>query len=71
MRPVDNKRTRWQDRAHFFAVSTQLMRRKLEHERRHKLKREGGVQQFFLEGAAVVLAAAILVALDDIANWRA
>jgi hypothetical protein len=27
MRLVDYKRMRWQDRAHFFAVSAQLMRR--------------------------------------------
>ena len=32
----------WQNRAHFFAVSAQLMRRILvEHARRHNLKRGG------------------------------
>ncbi len=35
MRLVDYRRMQWQDRAHFFAVSAQLMRRILvEHARR-------------------------------------
>ena len=39
-RLVDYKRMQWQDRAHFFAVSAQLMRRILvDHSRRHNLKR--------------------------------
>src|ERR1035441_7116624 len=55
MRLVDYKRMQWQDRAHFFAVSAQLMRRILvEHARRHNLKRGGGVQHVSLEEAAVV-----------------
>src|SRR5690242_12500137 len=42
MRLVDYKRMQWQDRAHFFAVSAQLMRRILvDHARRHNLKRGG------------------------------
>src|SRR5277367_7095067 len=42
-RLVDYKRMQWQDRAHFFAVSAQLMRRILvDHARRHNLKRGGG-----------------------------
>ena len=46
MRLVDYKRMQWQNRAHFFAVSAQLMRRILvEHARRHNLKRGGGVQR--------------------------
>ena len=40
IRLVDYKRMQWQNRAHFFAVSAQLMRRILvEHARRHNLKR--------------------------------
>src|SRR5438046_602205 len=40
MRLVDYRRMQWQNRAHFFAVSAQLMRRILvEHARRHDLKR--------------------------------
>ena len=68
MRLVDYKGMQWQGRAHFFAVSAQLMRRILvEHARRHNLKRGGGVQHVSLEEAAVVSGdrAADLVALDD------
>jgi RNA polymerase sigma-70 factor, ECF subfamily len=71
MRLVDYKRMQWHDRAHFFAVSSQLMRRILvEHARRHNLKRGGGVQHVSLEGMAVVGrdAATDLVALDDAMN---
>src|SRR5436853_1870970 len=71
MRLVDYKRMQWQNRAHFFAVSAQLMRRILvERARRHNLKRGGGVQRVCLEEAAVVggARAADLVALDDAMN---
>lgn len=54
-RLVDYKRMQWQDRAHFFAVSSQLMRRILvDHARRHNLKRGAGIQHVSLEQAAVV-----------------
>jgi RNA polymerase sigma factor (TIGR02999 family) len=59
---------RWQDRAHFFAVSAQLMRRILvDHARRHNLKRGGGVQHVSFEDTAEVGSdrAADLLALDD------
>jgi RNA polymerase sigma-70 factor (ECF subfamily) len=68
MRLVDYKRMQWQNRAHFFAVSAQLMRRILvEHARRHNLKRGGGVQHVSLEETAMVGSDqdADLVALDD------
>ncbi len=71
MRLVDYKRMEWQNRAHFFAVSSQLMRRILvEQARRHNLKRGGGVLHVSLEEAAVVGGArgADLVALDDAMN---
>jgi len=71
LRLVDYERMQWQNRAHFFAVSSQLMRRILvEHARRHNLKRGGGVQHVDLEDAAVVGGdrAAHLVALDDAMN---
>jgi RNA polymerase sigma factor (TIGR02999 family) len=71
MRLVDYKRMQWQDRAHFFAVSAQLMRRILvEHARRHNLKRGGGVQHVSLEEAAVVGGGQTtdLAALDDAMN---
>ena len=55
LRLVDYKRMRWENRAHFFAVSAQLMRRILvDHARRHNLKRGGGVQHIGLEDTAVV-----------------
>src|SRR5271157_2829527 len=71
VRLVDYKRMQWQDRAHFFAVSAQLMRRILvDHARRHNLKRGGGAPHVSLEEAAVVGADedTDLVALDDAMN---
>jgi RNA polymerase sigma-70 factor, ECF subfamily len=68
MRLVDYKGMQWQNRAHFFAVSAQLMRRILvEHARRHNLKRGGGVRHVSLDDTAIVGGdrAADLVALDD------
>lgn len=68
MRLVDYKRMQWQDRAHFFAVSAQLIRRILvEHARRHNLRRGGGVEHVSLEEAAVVggSRSADLLALDE------
>ena len=68
MRLVDYKRMQWQNRAHFFAVSAQLIRRILiEHARRRNPKRGGGVRHVSLEDAAVVggKRTADLVALDD------
>jgi len=70
-RLVDYKRMQWQDRAHFFAVSAQLMRRILvEHARRHNLKRGGGVQHVSLDEAGVVGGDkdTDLVALDNAMN---
>jgi len=55
MRLVDYKSMQWQNRAHFFAVSAQLMRRILvDHARRHNLKRGGGVQHVSFEDTAEV-----------------
>jgi len=71
MRLVDYRRMQWQNRAHFFAVSAQVMRRILvEHARRHNLKRGGGVEHVSLDEAAVVGSgrASDLVALDDALN---
>jgi RNA polymerase sigma-70 factor, ECF subfamily len=68
VRLVDYKRMQWQNRAHFFAVSAQLMRRILvDHARRHNLKRGGGVQHVLLDEAAIVGGdrGADFVALDD------
>ena len=68
LRLVDYKRMQWQNRAHFFAVSAQLMRRILvDHARRHNLKRGAGVLHVSLEEAAVIGddRDEDLVALDD------
>lgn len=65
---VDCKRMRWENRAHFFAVSAQLMRRILvDHARRHNQKRGAGVQHVELEDSAIVGATRDedLVALDE------
>src|SRR5947209_5935020 len=71
IRLVDYRRMQWQNRAHFFAVSAQLMRRILvEHARRHNVKRGRGVQHVSLEDAVLVGGdpGADLVALDDALN---
>src|SRR6202142_2614891 len=71
MRLVDYKGMHWQNRAHFFAVSAQLMRRILvEHARRHNLKRGGGVKHVSLEEEAIVGGGqdTDLVVLDDAMN---
>jgi len=56
LRLVDQHRVRWQNRAHFFGVAAQLMRRILvDRGRRHKrIKRGGGAPIISLEEAAVV-----------------
>jgi RNA polymerase sigma-70 factor (ECF subfamily) len=70
MRLADYTRMQWQDRAHFFAVSAQVMRRILvEHARRHNVKRGRGVQHVSLDDVVVVApgeeAETDLVALDE------
>jgi len=68
LRLVDYKRMRFENRAHFFAVSAQLMRRILvDHARRRNLKRGAGVQHVSLEQTAVVSSGSDtdLVGLDD------
>ena len=71
MRLVDYKRMKWQDRAHFFAVSAQVMRRILvDHARTHNVKRGRGVQHVTLDEVAVVARdrTSDLVALDEALN---
>jgi RNA polymerase sigma factor (TIGR02999 family) len=68
MRLVDYKNMQWQNRAHFFAVSAQLMRRILvDHARRRNLKRGGDMLHVSLDETAMVGSGkdADLVALDD------
>jgi RNA polymerase sigma-70 factor, ECF subfamily len=69
VRLADYTRMQWQDRAHFFAVSAQVMRRILvDHARRHNIKRGRGVQHVSLEDVAAIApnedAETDLVALD-------
>ncbi len=69
LRLIDASRMRWQNRAHFFAVSAQLMRHILVDfaRARRNRKRGGGAEQAPLEEALTVAAghSAELVALDD------
>ena len=70
LRLVDQKNVRWQNRAHFFAVSAQLMRRILvDHaRRRHRAKRGGsGITLPLDEGLLVVAekSGVDLLALDE------
>lgn|SRR5690348_5647263 len=68
VRLVDYKRMVWQNRAHFFAVSAQLIRRILvEHARRRNLKRGAGFRHISLDDVAVTGSgrSSDLVALDD------
>jgi RNA polymerase sigma-70 factor, ECF subfamily len=53
---IDQRRVRWQNRAHFFGVSAQLMRRILVNMARSRnyLKRGGGARQVELEEPLVV-----------------
>jgi RNA polymerase sigma factor (TIGR02999 family) len=69
LRLIDLRRIRWQDRAHFLALSAQLMRRVLvDHARsRNYQKRGGGAVPVELDDALVAVPerGADLVALDE------
>jgi RNA polymerase sigma-70 factor (ECF subfamily) len=69
MRLIDSSQVRWQNRAHFFAVSAQLMRRILVDfaRARQNLKRGGGLQQVSLDEGLLVVPerSADLLALDE------
>jgi RNA polymerase sigma factor (TIGR02999 family) len=69
LRLVEQQHVQWHNRAHFFAISAQLMRRILvDHARSHtRVKRGGGVLKMSLDEAVVPSQkrAAELVALDD------
>lgn len=56
LRIVDQKRVRWQNRAHFFGIAAQLMRRILvDHARgKKRVKRGAGAQRVSLDEAAIV-----------------
>jgi RNA polymerase sigma factor (TIGR02999 family) len=71
LRLMDQHRMRWEDRAHFFAVSAQLMRRILiDYARRNNQSRGAGFQHVSLEEIGVLANAEDpnLIALDDALN---
>jgi RNA polymerase sigma factor (TIGR02999 family) len=69
LRLIDARNVRWQNRAHFFAISAQLMRRILVHSARSRnfAKRGGGAQRVCFDEALVGSKeqGQDLVALDD------
>jgi RNA polymerase sigma-70 factor (ECF subfamily) len=69
LRLIDYRKMQWQDRAHFFAVAAQLMRRILVDSARSRrdAKRGGGVQKLPLDEAAAVSQekSAEVIAVDD------
>ncbi len=69
LRLVDSSKVHWQNRAHFFAISAQAMRRVLVDMARSRrfLKRGGEVEKVSLDEALAVsqVPGADLVALDD------
>jgi RNA polymerase sigma factor (TIGR02999 family) len=75
LRLVDLKQVKWQDRAHFFAISATMMRRILvEFARsRRSLKRGGDFRRVELDAAVLPPGArhADLIALDDALNGLA
>ena len=72
VRLVDQKQVHWQNRAHFFAISAQIMRRILiDHARRRDYaKRGGGAQKISLDETAIMAVepASGLVLLDEALN---
>src|SRR5689334_960727 len=69
LRLIDQRHVRWQNRAHFFGIAAQLMRRILiDHARKAQYqKRGGGAVQVSLDEAAAVAEAraAELLAVDE------
>jgi RNA polymerase sigma-70 factor (ECF subfamily) len=65
---IDQRNVHWQNRAHFFGIAAQIMRRILiDHARRHLSPQRGGGKTISLDEVAVVSdeRAAELVALDE------
>lgn len=69
LRLVDQRKTNWQNRAQFFGVASQIMRRILvDHARtRRRAKRGGGIHKLTLSeaGLAAKESSVDLIALDD------
>ncbi|HLA09196.1 MAG TPA: sigma-70 family RNA polymerase sigma factor [Pyrinomonadaceae bacterium] len=72
IRLIDQQQVHWQNRAHFFGIAAQLMRRiLLDHARgQARAKRGGGLHRVSFDEGAIVSeqCAAELIALDDALN---
>lgn len=72
LRLIDSSKVQWQNRAHFYAISAQLMRRILVDFARARTnqKRGGGAQKVVLDEALTLTSepGADLIALDDALN---
>ena len=72
LRLIDQRKVRWQGRAHFFALASRMMRRILvdSARKRRYAKRGGGQAQVSLDEAMVVVQEGTpdLIALDDALN---
>lgn len=72
LRLIDQKQVKWQNRAHFFGVASQMIRRILvDHARSHQTaKRGAGARKLSLDDALGIAGATDLdlVALDDALN---
>ncbi|MCU1290549.1 MAG: polymerase sigma factor [Acidobacteria bacterium] len=67
---IDQKQVRWQNRAHFFGIAAQIMRRLLvDHARKHTADKRGGeIEKLPLEEEILVVSnekSAELLALDE------
>jgi RNA polymerase sigma factor (TIGR02999 family) len=67
---IDQKRVKWQNRAHFFGIAAQVMRRILmDHARKHNAEKRGGeFEKLPLEEEILIVShdkSAELIALDD------
>ena len=76
LRLVDQNRIRWQNRAHFFAISAQMMRRILvDHARKRRFAKRGGKDAIKVSlteaGELTAERAADVTALDDALNLLA
>jgi len=68
LRLIDTKRMKWQNRAHFYGVSAQLMRRILvDHARQHNAKRGAGMERISIQADLLAPKGKSndLLALDD------
>ena len=70
MKLIDQRNVKWQNRAHFFGIAAQVMRRiLLDHARKHLAEKRGGdAEKLPLEEELLVVShgrSAELVALDD------